>query len=112
MPQSLQRTSLETRAKQAGQVTVSPEATASLWGGGAAERDFLRPQASQIAPREASPHQGQLELSSATGVRSPPLRSRPPPGPAPCPPAAGAPAGAAGRGRAAARSRPPPPPGG
>src|SRR5438034_5376397 len=77
MPQSLQRTSLETRAKQAGQVTVSPEATASLWGGGAAERDFLRPQASQIAPREASPHQGQVELSSATGVRSPLFGSRP-----------------------------------
>jgi hypothetical protein len=36
MPQSLQRTSLETRAKHAGQVTVSPEATASLWVAGAA----------------------------------------------------------------------------
>ena len=36
MPQSLQRTSLETRAKQAGQVTVSPEATASLSRAGAA----------------------------------------------------------------------------
>jgi len=36
MPQSLQRTSLETRAKQAGQVTVSPETAASLSGAGAA----------------------------------------------------------------------------
>lgn len=36
MPQSLQRTSLETRAKQAGQVTVSPEATDSLSRTGAA----------------------------------------------------------------------------
>src|SRR5947208_16933672 len=98
MPQSLQRTSLETRAKQAGQVTVSPEATASLWGGGAAERDFLRPQASQIAPREASPHQGQLELSSATGVGAPPPRPPPPARRPPRAPPAGRPRGAARRG--------------